>query len=66
MSNLTKIERERRKAGLTQAELAEKLGVSVGCISLWENGRTIPTVDKVQKMAKIFSVPMEKLVGYDE
>ena len=66
MSNLTKIERERRKAGLTQAELAEKLGVSVGCVSLWENSRTIPTSDKVQKMAKIFSVPMEKLVGYDE
>ena len=66
MSNLTKIERERRKAGLTQAELAEKLGVSVGCVSFWENSRTITTADKVQKMAKIFSVPMEKLVGYDE
>ena len=66
MSNLTKLVRERRKAGLTQAELAEKLGVSVGCVSFWENSRTIPTADKVQKMAKIFSVPMEKLVGYDE
>lgn len=66
MSNLTKIERERRKAGLTQRELAEKLGVSVSCVSFWENARTRPTADKVQKMAKIFSVPMEKLVGYDE
>ena len=66
MSNLTKIERERRKAGLTQGELAEKLGVSVSCVSFWENGRTTPTADKVQKMAKILSVPMENLVGYDE
>lgn len=66
MSRMTKIEFERRKAGITQSELAAKLGVSTGCVSFWENSRTIPTADKVQKMAQILSVPMENLVGYCE
>ena len=66
MSRMTKIEFERRKAGITQSELAEKLGVSTGCVSFWENSRTTPTADKVQKMARILSVPMENLVGYCE
>ena len=47
---------------MTQADLAEKIGVSVSTIVHWENGDTSPRVDQVRKIADILCVPLEDLL----
>ena len=46
----------RKKQGLTQAMLADKLGLSDKTISKWESGRCYPDVTVIPKLAEIFSV----------
>lgn len=43
---------------LTQAELAEKLGVSQQAISAWVNGVANPTADRMRQLEDEFGIPM--------
>ena len=52
----------RKKAGLTQAELAAKLNVTAKAVSKWENGRAKPTTDTIRNMAALFGVTVEALL----
>ena len=47
------IRRLRRAAGLSQEELAGRLGVSRQSVSLWEQGVTNPTVENIYAMAEV-------------
>ncbi|MEI3064219.1 MAG: helix-turn-helix transcriptional regulator [Oscillospiraceae bacterium] len=51
----------RNKAGLSQMELAERLGVSRQAVSRWESGDTTPTMDKLKALAKIYGVSLDWL-----
>ena len=51
----------RNKAGLSQMELAERLGVSRQAVSRWESGDTTPTMDKLKTLAKIYGVSLDWL-----
>ena len=42
-----KIQRERKKMGLSQEKLAEKIGVSRQAITKWENGLASPELEKI-------------------
>lgn len=53
----------RKKANISQDELAEKLGVSRQSISLWETGQTQPTIDNIIALAKIFNITSDELLG---
>ncbi len=53
----------RQEKGIGQVELAQKLGVSKGIISLWENGLREPTMNSLIEMAKFFDVSIDYLVG---
>lgn len=53
----------RNKAGLSQMELAERLGVSRQAVSRWESGDTTPTMDKLKTLAKIYGVSLDWLFG---
>ena len=53
----------RQEKGIGQVELAQKLGVSKGIISLWENGLREPTMNSLIGMAKFFDVSIDYLVG---
>lgn len=53
----------RLEEGLGQTELAQKLGVSKGIISLWENGLREPTMSSLIALAKFFNVSIDFLVG---
>ena len=51
----------RDKAGLSQMNLANKLGVSRQAVSRWETGDSIPTIDNLQLLAKIYDVSLDWL-----
>ena len=52
----------RRKAGLSQAQLGEKVGLSNKAVSKWENGLAKPGLDIVRKLADVLSVTVEDLL----
>lgn len=49
--------------GLTQAEVAQRLGVSAAAVSKWENGSTKPRYEMLLKLAEIFQVSTEELIN---
>ena len=51
----------RDRAGLSQMELADRLGVSRQAVSRWESGDTTPSVDKLKTLAKIYGVSLDWL-----
>ncbi len=53
----------REKAGLTQTELAEKVGVSDKAVSKWECGETKPSVDILPALADAFNISIDDLFG---
>lgn len=52
----------RRKQGLSQEQLAEKLGVSRQSVSKWEGGQTTPDLDKLIALSDCFGVTLDELV----
>ena len=52
----------RKRSGLSQSELALKLGVSNKAVSKWEVGKAKPAVDKIRKLAVIFGVSVDDLL----
>ena len=52
----------RRKQGLSQEALAEKLDCSRQVISKWENGTTAPDAEMLQKYSELFGVSIDYLV----
>jgi len=58
----TFIKRCREEAGLTQAVLADKMGVSVMTIQNWESGRTKIEMGRFTDLAAIFNIPVETLI----
>lgn len=63
---MKKIELERRKADLTQQQLAELVGVTSGAVSKWEQGVTIPRSDRLVIVADVLGVKVEDLIGEAE
>ena len=61
-----KLQELRKKKGLTQEELAEKLYVSRTAISKWESGRGYPNIESLRAIAKFFSVTLDDLLSSDE
>lgn len=55
----------RKKALLSQEELAEKLDVTRQTISKWELGQSKPDIDKLQMMSKLFEVDVNMLTNED-
>ncbi len=56
----------RKKNGLSQEALAEKLGVSRQAVSKWENGEAFPELSKLDALCRIFVVSPNFLMGYEE
>lgn len=53
----------REKAGLSQTELAKRLGIYQSSIARWENGQGEPGVSLVKPLATILAVDVETLVS---
>lgn len=63
---MNRIRALRKKAGLTQQQLAEKIGVTNGAISLWELDRNSIGGTSAMQMAKLFDVSVAYLLGQDD
>lgn len=59
------IQKYRRKTGLTQEELAEKLGVTFQAVSKWENAKSAPDIFFLPKMADLFGCYIDELFSRD-
>lgn len=51
---------------LNQTEFANKIGVTQGAVSQWENGLTRPNSDQLQAIAKAFNVSVDDLLQGEE
>ena len=55
----------RKLKGLSQEELAEKVGVSRQTLSKWEVGESLPDIEKSRALADVFDVSLDELVSYE-
>jgi len=59
-----KIAECRKRMGLSQEELAARIGVSRQAVSKWEVGDAVPEVDKILALAHIFDISTDELLGH--
>ena len=52
----------RKMHNLTQAQFAEKIGVSDKTVSKWECGNSIPDIIMLNQISKIFNVPINDII----
>ena len=61
-----KIYEARKAEGLTQVELAQKLGVSQQLITFWENTGKAPTAEMIIKISQTLNLSADDLLGLTE
>ncbi|MBE6570184.1 MAG: helix-turn-helix domain-containing protein [Ruminococcaceae bacterium] len=61
-----RIAKLRKNLGLTQAELADKLGVSHQAVSQWERSETLPDILTLPRIADVFGESISYLLGITE
>ncbi len=58
-----KIKSLREQNGMTQAELAKRLGITRSSVNAWEMGISVPSTQYVVELAEIFDVSTDYLLG---
>ena len=58
-----RITNNRKRLGLAQDQLAEKLGITAQAVSKWENDRSCPDITILPKLADIFGITIDELLG---
>jgi transcriptional regulator with XRE-family HTH domain len=56
------IREARRRAGLTQAELASRAGTAQSAIARWESGRTAVSLDDVRRLIRLCGFDLELML----
>ena len=54
----------RKSLGLTQEQLAERLGITLGAVSKWERGGSEPDLSYIMELAELFHVSVDALIGF--
>ena len=57
---------ERKRIGLRQADLADRLEVSKSTVERWEQGRGLPNADQLIMLHSIFGCSIDYLLGISE
>lgn len=52
----------RKNANMTQVELSELLGISHQAVSKWENGESLPDIEQLLRLSKLFDRSIEQLL----
>jgi transcriptional regulator with XRE-family HTH domain len=55
----------RKKSGLSQEDVAEKLGISRQTISKWELGETLPDIRQSKKLSLLYHLSLDELIDFD-
>ena len=55
----------RKKSGLSQEDVAEKLGVSRQTISKWETDETLPDIQQAKRLALLYNLSLDELISFD-
>lgn len=55
----------RKQSGLSQEEVAEKLGISRQTISKWELDETLPDIRQSKKLASLYHLSLDELIEFD-
>lgn len=55
----------RKKAGFTQEDVAERLGVSRQTIGKWEADETLPDIRQSKRLATLYGVTLDELIAFD-
>lgn len=69
MNNKTlgeRIKYHRKRLGLTQEELARRMGVSAQAVSKWENNLSCPDISVLPELAEIFDISLDELLGREK
>ena len=53
----------RKEAGYSQNEVADKLHVTRQAVSRWERGETVPEIETLQALSRLFDVSINTLLG---
>lgn len=61
-STARKIREMRKRAGLTQAEFAEKIGIAQGTVSKWESGKEVPRFESLQRISESLGESLVDLI----
>lgn len=61
-----KLREFRKRRGLTQEQLAEAMGVTVGAVSKWESGSSTPDISLILELADFFETSVDVLLGYTQ
>ncbi len=61
-----RIAEHRKKLGMTQDQLAERLGLTAQAISKWENDQSCPDITMLPRLAEIFGTSTDELLGRTE
>ncbi len=56
----------REEHGMTQRELADRLGVAAGTIAMYETGKREPDFERCIEIADLFHVDLDYLLGHDD
>ena len=65
MSLGSRLYHARKKSGLSQEKVAEKLGVSRQTISKWETNETLPDIRQSKRLAMLYHMTLDELIEYD-
>lgn len=55
----------RKKSGLSQEKVAEKLGVSRQTVSKWETDETLPDIRQSKRLAVLYHLSLDELIDFD-
>ncbi len=61
----TRIKQLREERGLTQTELAKRLGITRSSVNAWEMGISVPSTQYIVELAEMFRVSTDYLLGVE-
>lgn len=53
---------QRKRAGLTQMEVAKQLGVTDSAVNQWETGKTTPNTKRLSELARLYNCTVDELL----
>lgn len=60
------IRKYRKEKGMTQEEMAHRLGVTTPAVNKWENGNSLPDITMLAPIARLLNITLEQLLSFHE